>query len=281
MAQPHPSPLDNHKANLDQNDFSTIDKDDNGQLNLAELTKASEGGNFYCHKQDAVDALKNHLEEFPNASFQSWHSEEFAKEQLHDSKFRLIDADGDEVLSKKELQDAESISGLSKIDKVAAKTLAESPDAEAGVKNWNNTDLEVCDFLKPVEQELEKQAQKIAQLIEGGKNPYDAMMGNYSHFQNMWNNARQLPGDPMRNLESALNEATGENGLKFRVMDPESPYAPKYSYSTRGQAILSVPRNISSDNMRMKNLGSGAINLGEKGQEIRRSPLLPKDGHSA
>lgn len=273
--------FENNKLELSACDFNSMDTDNDQSLSLVELEQGSKSERFKDSetKQGAINFLADHLREnAPQGSLPYWYGEEFAKGKIQDEQFRLIDADGDDVLSKKELNNADQIDKLSPLQKHAARILgnkldlAESDplsDGKNGIENWNPKSIEPCSkHMEQVQDRLDNTAEEIARRIScrNGRDAYQALGRSYVKLQDMWQDASRINGNPMRTMETALNKAFEGSGNTVRVMDPMSEYIPKYPWSRRVDAVVSLnPRQHNADDTTRqtmyKNMGAGIYGL--------------------
>lgn len=151
--------LDNHKLNLTAEDFHKIDSDSDNRLSLIELTSAAKNGKFSGEKQSAVEGLREDLEKRPaqgsdkdKQGIESWHTIDFAMNQISKDDFKRIDSNKDNVLSTDELKAAKDDKDLSSMSKHAADVFVKEQSNGASdkrfvvhkdaVMNWHELDPE-------------------------------------------------------------------------------------------------------------------------------------------
>jgi len=150
--------FDDCRLSLSQDDFKKIDTNNSGALTASELQAAKQFsgisedkmGHLNCIAQTVanseVDVNINGSKVKLGATLPSWHTTDFAKQQLSNDDFKIIDSNGDNMLDSKELKTAAGKdSKLSNMDKHAASILGAHLDASlgdplldlnGGVKNW-------------------------------------------------------------------------------------------------------------------------------------------------
>lgn len=158
------SNIDSHKLELTAEDFRTIDADSNNRLSLLELTSAASDCKFTAQKQTAVEHLRDQLSTSAKASdtdhskqkdFLSWHTIDFATNQISKDDFKRIDSNSDNVLSNGELNAAKNNTDLAAMTKHAAQVLL-NEQASGGydpryvlhnnsVMNWHDLDPDLKD----------------------------------------------------------------------------------------------------------------------------------------
>lgn len=179
--------LDSHKLNLTAEDFSKIDSDSNNQLSLVELTSAAKDGKFSGDKQTAVESLRDSLgnqkqgTDKDQQGIESWHTLDFAMNQISKDDFKSIDADKDNVLSAKELNAVEDNKDLNDMSKHAAQVLLKAQSAGESdqrlvvhrdtVMNWHDLDPELKEFQtselqKLAEADPSKAVKAVTELVK-------------------------------------------------------------------------------------------------------------------
>jgi YD repeat-containing protein len=150
--------FDDCRLTLTKEDIKKIDTNNSGALTATELTDALQSGVFNEDKSSMVACIRDHVKNSSvdanidgksvkmAATLPNWYSTDFAKQQISKDDFRLIDANGDDILDSGELKGAAG-SKLSKMDKHAASVLSDHLDAtlndpllsvKGGIKNWHN-----------------------------------------------------------------------------------------------------------------------------------------------
>lgn len=143
---------------LTKDDFKLIDTNNSGNLSAQECELAAKFGELDPAKKDAVTLIGQHIENSKvdvnlqgakvqmAATLPSWHTPEFAKSQLSQDDFKLIDSNGDDILDSKELKSAAANPKFDAMDKHAINLLGTHLDAalndplfdfKGGVRNWH------------------------------------------------------------------------------------------------------------------------------------------------
>ena len=138
---------------LDKSDFDRIDgfnldkqKPGDGVLDRFEIYSAIEKDIFKGspEKQNALKNIDGYMDQNFELGLKPWHSENFAKAELL-GDFQLIDKNGDNVLSEKELEDKEIMEKLSPVERHSAEILksrfkeladTEGIDGMKGISDW-------------------------------------------------------------------------------------------------------------------------------------------------
>ncbi|MBX9666101.1 MAG: hypothetical protein K2X93_00725 [Candidatus Obscuribacterales bacterium] len=145
---------------LTKEDFKLIDTNNSGAVSASELDIAAKYSNFDKEKTDAIESIHEHVtnsgrqvdlmgeERKMTKAIISWHSPEFAKQNLSKDDFALIDRDDNNQLDQTELKNAKNLD-LNPVAKQAAQVMSDYLDARLNdplldikgtVKNWHRGD---------------------------------------------------------------------------------------------------------------------------------------------
>ncbi|MDZ4838022.1 MAG: hypothetical protein SGJ27_29920 [Candidatus Melainabacteria bacterium] len=155
--------FDDCRLSLSREDFQKIDTNNSGSLTTNELKSAQEFGSLGEAKaphlncitktvdNSDVDVQLNGSKVKLAATLPSWHTTDFAQQQLSNEDFKIIDTNSNRMLDSDELKQAAGKgSTLNKMDKHAASILAAHLDASLNdpllslkgeVKNWHERSI--------------------------------------------------------------------------------------------------------------------------------------------
>ncbi len=232
--------LDQFRQALNLNDFKKIDKDKSDSLTLDELSTAANDKSFSQEKIDAINGLADHLSNSP----------------------KLKMTFGDMEIPIKPI--------------IAPWFKGARPGTGGGGGGSDKLDMGKDDPLadkaekpKLTEEQLRERLGELATKVGKDfqqKSPGDSgrtfsrFLQNYSNIQGMWDVSKALPGDPMANMEAAMNSALSETGHSVKLHKPDEPGTPKHSWMkiVDGYMTIDPPSDPKSKNAMV---GSGIIGL--------------------
>lgn len=275
--------FDEYRLALDRTDFQTIDRDKNNSLDLEELKSAGGSDDLTPEKRAAIAGLQQHLESTPKMvlkfgdqvipttpSIASWFDRGFVQSQVSEKDFDIMDKNHDGTLSRNELFNAWRSGELSPMTKHAANILKDHLDMAADdpllgitnptIKRW---------FLTPEQQEAkenaEVRAEELTRRIKETKSPaalHGYLMKHYRDLQDMWSQVKQLPGNPVENMEAMFNRELRDTGHEVKVHLPTEKNAPRLPWMRDVDAFMTVNPRPQDINTQM--WGYGIIGLGLK-----------------
>lgn len=240
--------IDAFRNALTQDDFKKIDSDGSDSLTMNELTIASADKSFPQPKLDAIDGLAKNLRDAPKLKL-TFGDEDIPIEPIIPSWFgsgAVENADGG----------GESLD-FAKDDPLVGE--AEKPRLTE----------------EQLKQKLDSLSEKITERVpeNNGKNGIAAwshMMKNYFDIQSMWGISKALPGDPMSNMENALNNSLKETGHTVKLHKTDEPNTPKHPWMKSVDGYITVdPKPANPKSPYAERMGAGIIGLtGSKTKEV-------------
>ncbi len=249
--------LDQFRQALSIKDFKSIDKDQSDSLTLNELTDASKDKSFSQEKVEAINGLANHLKNGPKLKL-TFGDLDIPIQPIIDSWFKgeHPGTGGGGGGSDKDLD-------MSKDDPLAKQ-------AEKAEKVDKADKAESVERPKLTEEELRTRLGELGDKVGKSMAPkhagdqgrtYGRMLNNYFNIQGMWDVSKALPGDPMANMEAAMNSALKDSGHSVKLHKTDEVGTPKHHWMSVVDGYMTIDPPSKPTSKLAEKTGSGVIGL--------------------
>ena len=288
--------FDDCRLSISQDTFKKVDTNNSGKITAGEIDSALKFQNdFSPSTKKDLQCVSDHLRNSPidtnlggnqvklAAALSSVHTTDFAKQQLSNDDFKIIDSNGDNTLDSNELKAAQS-SSLSKMDKQAAKVLSEHLDAalndpllsiRGAVKNWHDSDdSKTASAVKPLAADaiIGVPGVKLSTDTEVALDAVDAQ-GRPSQLETGLGLHKVTYDDKGRITETRTDWSFGGGESKKISYDDEKGTQTIRALDSKGELIATTVNHVAKDghidheehNTRY-NDGSTKTNFDEKGR---------------